>query len=62
MHDRTSLTLHSEIICQLMAIDRPTKDPHKLIKTTIERLSIIEKGITKFQINNMQKELKLKLT
>ena len=62
MHDRTSLTLHSEIIRQLMAIERPTKDPHNLIKTTIERLSIIEKGITKFQINNMQKELKLKLT
>ena len=52
-HDKITLTLHAEIIRQLMSIDRPTIDPMKLIKSTIKRLSIVEKGITKYQINNM---------
>ena len=60
-HDKTTLTLHAEIIRQLMAKDRPTTNPLLLVKSTINRLSIVEKGITKYQINNMLNEL-LKIT
>ena len=49
-HDKTTLTINAELIRQLMAIERPTIDPHMLVQNTIKRLSIIEKGITKFQI------------
>ena len=56
-HDKTTLTLHAEIIRQLMAIDRPTTDPLTLVTSTVRRLSILEKGITKFQIQNMLNEL-----
>lgn len=56
-HDKISITLHAEIIRQLMAINRPITKPVLLIQSTIKRLSIVERGITKYQINNMLKEL-----
>ena len=56
-HDKTTVTLHAEIIRQLMAIDRPTIDPIALVTSTIRRLSIVEKGITKIQIQIILNEL-----
>ena len=56
-HDKITLTIHAEIIRQLMSIDRPTLEPLKLVKSTIKRLAIVEKGITKYQIENMLNEL-----
>ena len=57
IHDKTTLTLHAEIIRLLMAIDRPTMDPLNLVKFSVRRLSIAEKGITKFQMQNMLNEI-----
>ena len=56
-HDKITLTIHTEIIRQLMAIDRPTLEPLKLVKSSVNRLSIVEKGITKYQIQSMLNEL-----
>ena len=56
-HDKITLTIHAEIIRQLMSIDRPTLEPLKLVKSTIKRLAIVERGITKYQIENMLNEL-----
>ena len=56
-HDKTTLSLHAEIIRQLLAIDRPMGDPLNLIVSTVRRLLIVEKGITKYQINKMLQEL-----
>ena len=56
-HDKSTLTLHAEIIRQLLAIERPTINPLNLVMNSVKRLSIVEKGITKHQINNMLKEL-----
>ena len=56
-HDKITLTLHAEIIRQLLAITRPTTDPINVVLSSVRRLAIVEKGITKFQINNMLKEL-----
>ena len=50
LHDRTTLTLHSEIIRRLLSIERPTIDPLKLVKSVVDRLSIVEKGISKYII------------
>ena len=58
-HDKTTITITSEVVRQLLAIDRPTIDPRELIKNTIKRLSIVEKGITKIQINRFLDELNI---
>ena len=55
IHDKTTLTLHSELIRILLAIDRPTKPPNEILKNTLTRLSIIERGVTQYQINQMIK-------
>ena len=57
MHDKITLTIHAEIIRQLMSIERPTLEPIKLVRSTVKRLAIVERGITKFQINKMLDEL-----
>ena len=57
-HDKTTLTLNAEIIRQLMAIERPTIDPVVLVQNTIKRLSIVERGITKYQINKFLEVIK----
>ena len=51
LHDKTTLTIHAEIIRLLMAIDRPTLDQLKMIKSVTKRLGLVERGITKFQIS-----------
>lgn len=57
LHDKTTITITSEIIRQLLAIERPNLDPSELTKNTIKRLSIVEKGITKIQIDRFLIEL-----
>ena len=57
LHDRMTITLHAEIIRNLLAIERPIINQLKLIKSITKKLSIIEKGITKFQISQMIKTL-----
>ena len=53
-HDRTTLTIHCEIIRRLLAIERPILSQHKLIKLVIDRLAIVEKGISKHTIKSFQ--------
>ena len=57
LHDKTTITITSEIIRQLLAIERPNLDPSELTKNMIKRLSIVEKGITKIQIDRFLIEL-----
>ena len=52
-HDKTTLTLHAEILRLLLAIDRPTNQPKDVLKNTLVRLHTLEKGITKYQIEQM---------
>ena len=56
-HDKTTLTIHSEIIRRLLAIERPTIDKYKLLKSVISRLGIVEQGISKLVITDMLKTL-----
>ena len=56
-HDITTLTVHCEIIRRLLAIERPTQNPHKMIKSVITRLGVVEKGISKIALKNMLTEL-----
>ena len=51
LHDKTTLTIHAEIIRLLLAIERPTLDQLKMVKSVTKRLGSVEKGITKFQIS-----------
>ena len=53
IHDRTTLTLHAEILSRLLSIERPKQDPKTLLKSAITKLLIVEKNITKYQINQM---------
>ena len=57
LHDRTTLTLHAEILSRLLSIERPKQDPKTLLKSAITKLLIVEKNITKYQINQMLKIL-----
>ena len=52
-HDKTTLTLHAEILSRLLSIERPTQNPKTLLKSVIKKLMIVEKGITKHQIMQM---------
>ena len=52
-HDKTTLTLHAEILSRLLSIERPTQNPKTLLKSVIKKLMIVEKGITKHQITQM---------
>ena len=56
-HDKSTLTLHAELIRILMAIDRPITPQTELVQQTLERLNILEKGVTKHQMNEMIKIL-----
>ena len=53
-HDKTTLTIHCEIIRRLLAIERPITSQHKLIRSVINRLAIVEKGISKHTIKSFQ--------
>ena len=57
-HDKTTLTLHAEILRILLAIDRPTTQQDDMLKNILSRLRIMEKGITKYQIELMINTLK----
>ena len=54
LHDKTTLTLHAEIIRLLLAINRPVIDPITVIKGVINRLMIVERGISKYNITKMK--------
>ena len=54
-HDKTTLTIHAELIRLLLAIERPTTLPKDIIRNTLLRLNMVEKGITKYQVNQMLK-------
>ena len=54
LHDKLTITIHSEIIRNLLAIERPTTNQISIVKSVVNRLSIVEKGITKFQITKMK--------
>ena len=58
-HDKVTLTIHCEIIRRLLAIDRPKTDQQKLLKSVIDRLSIVEKGISKHTIKQFQSYLNM---
>ena len=57
IHNKTTLTIHSELIRILLSIDRPLTPPKDLLNQTIARLINLEKGVTKYQIEQMQKIL-----
>ena len=57
IHDKTTLTLHAEILTRLLSIERPKQDPIALLKSAITKLYIVEKSTTKYQINQMLKIL-----
>ena len=52
------MTINGEIVRQLLAIERPKLDPFQFVENTIKRLSIVEKGITKFQVLRLLNILK----
>ena len=56
-HDRTTLTVHGEIIRRLLSIDRPIYDPLKLVASVVDRLSIVERGLSKHTINSFKNVL-----
>ena len=53
LHDKTTLTLHAEILTRLLSIERPKQDPRALLKSAITKLLVVEKTTTKYQINQM---------
>ena len=57
IHDKTTLTLHAEILTRLLSIERPKQDPRALLKSAITKLLVVEKSTTKYQINQMLKTL-----
>ena len=56
-HDKTTLTIHCEIIRRLLAIERPVTDQLKLVKSVLDRLAIVERGICKHTIKDLQSHL-----
>ena len=50
-HDKVTITIHAEIFRRLMAIDRPMHSPSELIRSAVNYLYILEKGVNKYQIN-----------
>ena len=52
-HDKTTLTLHAELISRLLAIDRPQGDQIVMLRSALKKLGVVERGITKYQINQM---------
>ena len=56
-HDTVTITIHSEIIRKLLAIERPICNPIELLRSTLNNLEMLERGITKHQISILQKQL-----
>ena len=58
-HDKTTITIHCEIIRRLLAINRPTMNQFNFIKSVINRLRIVEKGVSKLVIKEMEQTLEI---
>ena len=58
-HNTATITIHSEIIRRLLAIERPTGKPIDLIKSSLSNLSILERGTTRYQISTLRKQLEI---
>ena len=56
-HSKATFSLNIEIIKQLLAIERPITDPKILVERTITRLTYLERGITKMEMNQLLCEL-----
>ena len=61
-HDTVTITIHSEIIRKLLAIERPTCNPIELLRSTLNNLALLEKGVTRYQINILQRQLDITYT
>ena len=56
-HDKTTLTIHCEIIRRLLAIERPLTNQILFVKSVIDRLATVERGISKYSILQLQLQL-----
>ena len=56
-HDKTTITVHCEIIRRLLAINRPTVNQFSLLKSVMNKLIIVEKGVSKPIIKEMEQTL-----
>ena len=62
MHDKVTLTLHAETLRRLMSIERPVIEPRSLLISIVKHLSILEKGVTKYQTELMLHHIENNLT
>ena len=53
-HNKASMALNAEIIKMLLAIDRPTQNQGQTIAKILDRLSYMEKGVSKYECNNLK--------
>ena len=58
-HDKTTITVHCEIIRRLLAINRPTVNQFSLLKSVMNKLIIVEKGVSKPIIKEMKQTLEI---
>jgi len=61
-HNKASLALNAEIIKILLAIDRPTQNQGQIILKILERLSYMEKGVSKYECKQLINQLNIHLT
>ena len=61
-HDTVTITIHSEIIRKLLAIERPTCNPIELLRSTLNNLALLERGVTRYRINILQRQLDITYT
>ena len=57
LHDRSTLTIHAELINRLLAIERPQMDQVSLLRLVITKLRIVERQIPKLMIDQMLENL-----
>ena len=61
-HNKASMALNAEIIKILLAIDRPTQNQGQMIAKILERLSYMEKGVSKYECKQLITQLNTHLT
>ena len=61
-HDKVTLTIHAELLCRLMSIDRLIIEPKSVLKMVIANLNALERGVTKYQIGKFLKFMETGLT
>ena len=61
-HNKASMALNAEIIKMLLAIDRPTQNQSQTIAKILDRLSYMEKGVSKYECNQLKIQLNTHLT